>query len=218
MDVVYLHRRKKNIFSRFKLYRRCAEAVHLIKKYKPNDLPDILDVGACDGTTIAFIKNTLKIGRAVGLEENEHFISAKVDTNIELLKGDAEHLPFGNETYDIVLVSSVIEHIKNPNNFFNEAFRVLRKNGILIVFAVVPFYEKLSVKMKLKPEDHFRNFKISELKSILKNIGFEIIHSSKFSFPASLSLLRFELFFEKILHLLKLDFLMFYQEIIVKKL
>jgi 2-polyprenyl-3-methyl-5-hydroxy-6-metoxy-1,4-benzoquinol methylase len=47
--------------------------------------------------------------------------------------GDAEHLAFTNGSFDVVLASEVVEHLWNPHGFFDEAYRVLKPNGWLIV-------------------------------------------------------------------------------------
>ena len=120
MKEEYIKERERNIFGRFKFYRRCVEAVILIKKFKPKNLPDILDVGACDAGMLKFIKDRIAFGKAVGLEENGYFISANKESDINLVKGNAEKLPFESDSFDIILASSVIEHIKNPDNFFQE--------------------------------------------------------------------------------------------------
>ncbi|HAX61675.1 MAG TPA: hypothetical protein DCX95_03830 [Elusimicrobia bacterium] len=217
MKEEYIKEREKNILGRFKFCRRCEEAFSLIEKFKPLRRPDILDVGACDGRMLKSIKDRITLGKAAGLEENGYFISLKNDPDINLVKGSAEKLPFENGSFDIILASSVVEHIKNPDNFFQEAFRVLRKNGVLIVFAAVPFYCSFAVKLKLQKNDHYKNFKLSELEEKLCVYGFETICTARFALPAVASLLKLEMFLEKFFRLLRLNFLMFYQEIVVKK-
>jgi len=126
-------------------------------------------------------------------------------------------LPFESDSFDIILASSVIEHIKNPDNFFQEAFRVLRKNGVLIVFAAVPFYCSFAVELGLQKNDHYKNFSPAELRKKISEHNFESIYYGRFALPSVVSLLKFEMVLEKILRLLKLNLLMFYQEIIAKK-
>jgi 2-polyprenyl-3-methyl-5-hydroxy-6-metoxy-1,4-benzoquinol methylase len=47
--------------------------------------------------------------------------------------GDAERLPFASETFDVVLASEIVEHLWDPNSFFDEAYRVLNAGGHLII-------------------------------------------------------------------------------------
>ena len=50
-----------------------------------------------------------------------------------VVAGDAEHLTFASNSFDLVIASEVLEHLWNPHNFFDEAYRVLRANGYLII-------------------------------------------------------------------------------------
>ena len=47
--------------------------------------------------------------------------------------GDAELLPFASESFDVVLASEIVEHLWDPQSFFNEAYRVLNTGGHLII-------------------------------------------------------------------------------------
>ena len=40
--------------------------------------------------------------------------------------------PFEDETFDIIFSKSVIEHLQNPDFLFDEAYRLLKPNGVFI--------------------------------------------------------------------------------------
>lgn len=48
----------------------------------------------------------------------------------EFVIGDANNLPFKDNTFDIVLSTGLLEHFKNPQIVINEMVRVLKPNGI----------------------------------------------------------------------------------------
>jgi len=50
-----------------------------------------------------------------------------------IIGGDAENLAFSSESFDLVLASEVVEHLWNPQNFLNEAYRILKTDGYLII-------------------------------------------------------------------------------------
>ena len=54
-------------------------------------------------------------------------------TNTEFLVGDSENLPFAEASFDAVICSNSFHHYPNPQNFFDSAYRVLRKGGRLIL-------------------------------------------------------------------------------------
>ena len=60
------------------------------------------------------------------------------DPFIDVRKGDVNDLPIDDESIDLYLSMGVIEHFEEgPQQSLNEAIRVLKKNGILIV--AVPY-------------------------------------------------------------------------------
>ena len=53
--------------------------------------------------------------------------------NIASVIGDAENLPFPDMVFDMVMATFVIVHLKDPGRFFDEARRILKEGGKLIV-------------------------------------------------------------------------------------
>jgi 2-polyprenyl-3-methyl-5-hydroxy-6-metoxy-1,4-benzoquinol methylase len=91
----------------------------------------VLDVGCGEGV----------IGKPIWKMGN-YVISVELPTIATLahrcgaplvVAGDAEHLTFASNSFDVVIASEVVEHLWNPDNFFDEAHRVLRANGHLIM-------------------------------------------------------------------------------------
>lgn len=48
---------------------------------------------------------------------------------------DAHKLPFDNDEYDCIIFNQVLEHCKKPWICVNEAYRVLKKGGIIILIS-----------------------------------------------------------------------------------
>ncbi len=48
-------------------------------------------------------------------------------------KGDAQYMPFKNNTFDTLIAGELIEHVENPDIFLKEARRLLKSEGILIL-------------------------------------------------------------------------------------
>ncbi|CAA9552347.1 MAG: SAM-dependent methyltransferase YafE (UbiE paralog) [uncultured Thermomicrobiales bacterium] len=57
------------------------------------------------------------------------FFASKGLTNVETAEADAEALPFGDETFDIVTCRIAPHHFPRPDRFVSEAARVLRSGG-----------------------------------------------------------------------------------------
>jgi 2-polyprenyl-3-methyl-5-hydroxy-6-metoxy-1,4-benzoquinol methylase len=79
----------------------------------------------------------------------------------------ANELPYQNESFDTVFSTQVLEHVFDQQQMINEAARVLKKDGSLILS--VPFTWELHEE----PYDFFRITKYG-LKEMFEKSGFEI--------------------------------------------
>ena len=81
---------------------------------------------------------------------------------------EATKLPFESATFTSVFTTQVIEHVAETEAMLNEAFRVLKPNGTIIVSA--PFAWELHEA----PYDFYRFSKYG-LKHVLERSGFEVL-------------------------------------------
>lgn len=77
-------------------------------------------------------------------------------------------LPLENSTYDTVILSDVLEHIKEPKALLNEINRIMICNGVL--FLNVPFFYWLHEE----PHDYYRYTKYALL-TMAEESGFEVV-------------------------------------------
>jgi len=52
---------------------------------------------------------------------------------------DAHYLPYSSQCFDLVIITTVLEHVVDPQMVVSEVYRVLRNGGI--VYATVPFVQ-----------------------------------------------------------------------------
>lgn len=183
MDYSYIIRREKNIFSKYKLYKRCEIVYKTILKYSDSNEIKILDIGSCDGKMLSYIKDRIPYCECYGIEPEEKFIKNLKDDRIKIFHTDAENLNFPNLYFDFIILSLVIEHIKEPDRCLRVSYDKLKLNGKIILITVVPFYEKISVLLGIKKNDHYRNFNLSEISSLLENCGFKILSNRQMLLP-----------------------------------
>ncbi len=91
----------------------------------------------------------------------------KPGPNIDVV-GDILDIPFENESFDTVISTQVIEHVRKPTAVVSEIYRILKPSGICILTApfLVPYHPD--------PGDYFRYSK-EGLKILFVDKGFEII-------------------------------------------
>jgi ubiquinone/menaquinone biosynthesis C-methylase UbiE len=96
---------------------------HLMPYIRPAD--SVLDVGAGDCRLAALLQR--KIGCKVTPVDVEDFNQ----TDLPLTLFDGEHLPFGDNTFDVVLLIFVLHHAKDARPVLDEARRVSRRSVIV---------------------------------------------------------------------------------------
>jgi 2-polyprenyl-3-methyl-5-hydroxy-6-metoxy-1,4-benzoquinol methylase len=91
----------------------------------------VLDVGCGNGRYLDGMK---KLGWLVkGVEFNESAVRVCNLSGLDVHHGDLLSANFDTDSFDVINVSHVIEHVPNPKEFFAELSRVLKKNGTLII-------------------------------------------------------------------------------------
>jgi arsenite methyltransferase len=99
----------------------------------------VLDLGSGAGTdSIIAVQMVGKAGRVTGIDMTREMLAkartAATEigaTNVEFVEGEAEHLPFEDETFDVVISNGVIDLIPDKDAVFAELHRVLVPGGRL---------------------------------------------------------------------------------------
>lgn len=106
------------------------ERIRYARRLKPSG--QILDIGCGTGT---FLTQMVAEGYEIhGVEFSESAIQGLPSSIREkVLVGGFRPLPFPDESFDLVTLWHVLEHLPNPLETLWEAHRLLKKDGILIV-------------------------------------------------------------------------------------
>ncbi len=115
-------------------------------------------------------------------------LSACKPAQIYFIAADAENIPVKNENLDMVFSVRLMHHLGSTQNFIDEAFRILKKNRLLVLeFAnkknlknILKFIFKRSNKSPFSPVplsvgDTIRNYHPKEILKEMKKSGFKIV-------------------------------------------
>jgi ubiquinone/menaquinone biosynthesis C-methylase UbiE len=93
----------------------------------------VLDVGCGTGNYAAALTEATSC-RVSGIDPSQQMVNwaRRAAPWDSLERGSAEHLPFGDDAFDVVMSTDVIHHIGDRDAYFREAARVLRPGGHLV--------------------------------------------------------------------------------------
>ena len=114
----------------------------------PRSGQKLLDVaGGTGDISFRFLKRA-KVGYATVLDITEPMLiegrkraeAAQMDASLDWIVGDAMALPFKDNTFDVYTISFGIRNVTRPQEALNEAYRVLKPGGRLMVleFSHIP--------------------------------------------------------------------------------
>jgi SAM-dependent methyltransferase len=131
--------------------------------------PRILDVGCGTGANLLMLS---KYGDAEGVDVSEDALAFCRERGLDKVKlGAAEALPYDAGTFDLVTALDVVEHLDDDLAGLKEMRRVLRPGGRALLF--VPTFMFLW-GLQDDVSHHRRRYRLSELRRVLEQAGFEI--------------------------------------------
>lgn len=168
---------------------RVDVALDMIKseRGKTGNALRVLDVGCGDGTYSEMISD---MGNEVyGIDIRPDRVERAKQKGVKASVADlTKGLPFKDEFFDLIYAAEVLEHIYDTEFFLQEAKRVLRKNGTLIVTvpniaclpnrirAILGLYPKhvAPARKHWSVGEHIRVFTKGTLIGLLERNGFKI--------------------------------------------
>tara|TARA_Y100000310_G_C20697231_1_gene826563 strand:- start:1341 stop:1913 length:573 start_codon:yes stop_codon:yes gene_type:complete len=137
----------------------------------------LLDVGCGSGF---FSQKLSQAGFIVSAIDQKGVIGKVKDVNCNPCNLE-EKIPFSDESFDLLLCTDVIEHIKNTERLFSELNRVLKKDAVILVstpyhgFVKNILTELVGFNTHFDPEgEHLRFYSRKSLETVLEKNGFKV--------------------------------------------
>lgn len=95
----------------------------------------ILDLGCGNGNVTALLRERIP-AKYYGLDLSENMIEEArqhLGDEVSLCVGDAEHLPYEDGMFDLLICNASFHHYPNPELAVDEMRRVLRPGGVIIL-------------------------------------------------------------------------------------
>lgn len=161
----------------------------LIAIAKPQNDWIALDVATGGGhTALAFAPY---VARAVATDLTEAMLAAaeahlseRGVINVEFQRADAEALPFEDERFELVTCRIAAHHFPSPQRFVDEAARVLKPGGLLLIQDhVLPEDEAAARAVddfeRLRDPSHVRACSEPEWREMIASAGLEVEHAER---------------------------------------
>jgi ubiquinone/menaquinone biosynthesis C-methylase UbiE len=142
-----------------------------------------LEVGVGSG------KFSSPLGIKTGVEPSQKMADKARKLGIRIFAGIAEDLPFPNSTFDFILMVTTICFVDDLKKTFQEAFRVLKKDGFIVIGFIDKESELGKVYSRNKAKSHFykiaKFFSAHEVLACLNEAGFGNFETKQTIFPGN---------------------------------
>lgn len=146
------------------------------------------DVGFSRGTTMKMLRS--KGWQTFGTQISLNSYNNAKKNNLNVFLGDLKSAKIPSRSVDLITFWHVLEHLRNPDSYLQEANRILSNNGKLVVEVpnigspVAKLFRKKWAGLDLPR--HLYHFSSKSLKSIVKKNSFKIAGRKYFSFEQSI--------------------------------
>ncbi len=159
----------------------------LIKYYKGGT---ILDIGCLDSQILMMAESKYPAANKWGMDTSVEAIREMSEKyrKTHFVYGDAYKTKFSDNSFEYVVMGEVLEHLDRPADAIKEAFRILKRGGVLAIS--VPL-EEAREPGACDLEYHVWSFDFNDIKQLLEpygkvkisRIGSEYFPVYKYHFP-----------------------------------
>lgn len=170
---------KKNILQKLWHTQKLAQVLTLL----PKDTKKILDIGCSSAILTAEVAKARPKSQITGLDSYNAAIdfARKKYPHISFVVADAHHLPFPDQSFNLVICTETLEHVTDPTRVLDEMRRILTKNGRAIIsmdsgsflFKII-WYFWTKTRGRVWQNAHLHEFNARILEDLIRQSRFRI--------------------------------------------
>jgi Methylase involved in ubiquinone/menaquinone biosynthesis len=170
------------------------QRMEIFERFVKSDEINFLDIGCGEGNTLsAALAKGWKVN---GIDITDNRIEKAKDKKINFTEGMFLETEYKPDSFDIIYIDSVLEHVVDPFGYLKEIRRILKKGGVIYVGVpnedslqndikkiVYNFTGKKHIAKQLKPFDtpyHIIGFNRKSLKEAVERAGLKIVKLHNF--------------------------------------
>lgn len=157
------------------------EALAQVKHCAPDTNAVIMEIGCSSGFLLKDLVNSFPMSTVVGVDvvRGPLYKLAKVLPGTPLMRFDLLKCPLPDKSVDVLVMLNVLEHIEDDLHALENAFKLLKPGGSLVI--EVPagphLYDSYDAELH-----HFRRYSANELRQKLITAGFSVGRQSHLGF------------------------------------
>lgn len=126
-DALKAYKINMRTFRKLKFWEESGEAANFIPSKKDYV---VLDLACGNGVSTANMQGKTVVG--LDLSATQMIRAKKRFKTTNYVMGDAEKLPFKDNTFDLIVAINMLHHVYHPNKVLKESFRVLKPSGKIL--------------------------------------------------------------------------------------
>ena len=101
--------------------------------FKSDSITNVIDLGCGAGDSIDHFRKQDPNIRWIGIDiEESPEVKTRTRSDAEFYTFDGVHIPFDDDSFDLIYSKQVFEHVRHPDRLLQEVHRVLKPDGYFI--------------------------------------------------------------------------------------